>query len=441
LQRKFPEVLSRKLVPRIHGIDSDPNAVHVARLSIWLESGANKRDWRAIVVNIREGDSLVEFLTHDRNKYDMVVGNPPYRNVKRGIAKRTREFCKANYESASGQWDLAAPFVELTLNHLLVKNGACGLILPNPVLLAENYHSVRKIILRNDLVAYGPAGRAFDDPGVEANLLVARAGKPVRYRKPSAVVLDAKNGGLVRELRSVPWRLIRRLPSEIFSHLADPGFLEPILDGLGTGRLVRLGDIVRLTRGIECGKRDERVIRGTARRSKNSRPLIAGESVAKYHAEAAYQFSVPSGIDNRKILKAADIWSGKNQLLLRRVADGPIAAVMSPATLVLNTIYVVRARVEVRIDEYASCALFNASAFREIFRQMFAFDDKLFPYLRISQLNGTPVPYEALTDSRLAEWSMELHGIAVRQKKSPSGKGAALLLEKIDKRVMKLYGL
>ncbi len=438
---RYPDRKPRELATRyIHGIDSDSKAVHVATISLWLEADLNNRDWRKLENNIREGDSLREFIRDGHKKIEVVVGNPPYRNVKRGISKKTRKFCSAHYKSASGQWDLAAPFVELTLEHLLEPCGACGLILPNPILLAENYKIVRKIILRNDLVAFGPAGRAFSDPGVEASLLIVRAGKPVRYRKKSATILDAVNGKLINEKRTIPWKLIHRLPFKVFSHLADPSFLDRILDRFDSGDLVRLGDHVKLTRGLEIGKRDGKVIAGSAKRAKNTRPLIAGESVTQFHAVPEHAFRLPG----RNVLtdfKDPELWSGDRQLLLRRVASTPIAAVASPPALVLNTVYVIRAREGYYLNEYASCALLNSPMFREIFRQMFAFDDSLFPYLRISQINKVPVPLAALADSHLAARSLELHERGIGQKKSPSGESAAVLLEGIDKRVMELYDL
>ena len=172
IKKRHPRLRIKTILGKLYGTDSDREAIHVAHLALWLESGCRESSWKILESNIRTGDSLKKILEVKTNQYEIVVGNPPYRNVKRGIQQATREFCKAHYRSVKGQWDIAAPFIELAMDHLLVPGGSMGYILPNPILLAENYQPVREIILENDLVMFGPAGRPFEDPGVEASLLV-----------------------------------------------------------------------------------------------------------------------------------------------------------------------------------------------------------------------------------------------------------------------------
>ncbi|HDS29984.1 MAG TPA: hypothetical protein ENN67_02955, partial [Firmicutes bacterium] len=272
LKIRFPSLEPEKIaIEFIHGVDTDPGAVEVARMSLAIECGFPANKAVKFEKNVRQGDSLKEF--HGANReFDIVVGNPPYRNVKRGIPDNIRDFCIENYRTAKGQWDLASPFVELSLEHLLKPGGACGLILPNPVLLAENYLPVRKIIRENTPIAFGPAGEPFDDPKVEASLLVARSGKS---RGGSVEVIDGK-GGKISRVRKAGRSLFKRLPFMIFSHLAEPDLLEPILDKIEKGGLVQLGSLVKLRRGLEIGKNDKRV--KPVSRGGN---LLTGESVSR----------------------------------------------------------------------------------------------------------------------------------------------------------------
>jgi len=434
LVRRYPGIDPRSIATGcLFGVDADPDAVHVAKMVLWLETGLDARDRRRLVSNIRQGDSLREFADVDRERYPIVVGNPPYRNVKRGISAGLRDFCKSHYVSARGQWDLAAPFVEMTLRNLLEPGGACGFILPNPILLAQSYEPIRRIILENDLVAFGPAGRPFDDPDVEASLVVIRAG---RSKGRVATILDGRKGEVVEWGRKLPVRVLRRLPFRVFSHLADPGFLEPILDALDRGSLAPLGNFMSFTRGIECGKSDPRIATASPGGGTKAHPLIVGESVTPFFAHLTRYLVVDEDEQTGRLLKRGKLDQAGERLLLRRVAGRPIAAVAPPGALFLNTVYLVHGE---GINAHSACALLNSSLFREIFRQMFAFDDELFPYLRVSQISSVPAPREALSDRKLAEWSLELHRIALAQSGLPGTGRSSRLLEKTDAKVRGMY--
>jgi hypothetical protein len=414
----------------LHGIDSDPDAVKVARLSIFIEASLPKKAWPILENTIRVGNSL-EIATEGNAHFPIVVGNPPYRNLKRGISDELKAFCKEHFQSATGQWDIAAPFVEATLSYFLAPGGSYGFILPNPILLAENYEPLRKIILSNNLVAFGPAGRPFPDPGVEASLLVGRRSKPGN----KAIILDATNGQEVSKKTSIPIKLLDRLPFHILSHLADDKFLTPILDALDSKALRPLGDFVKFTRGLEFGKNDDRVIDIYSNNRSTSLPLHTGDSVEEYCATAHKRFIIQGDKDLHRTLKDPSLWEGEAILLLRRVADHPIAAITSPLFVALNTLYVVHGE---NIDYYSTCALFNSTPFREIFTRLFSFDDRLFPYLRTSQLSRMPVPQKALTDGPLSECSHEIHWLK-RNTGFETGEKVIKIKEQIDSIIAKMY--
>jgi hypothetical protein len=433
LRRRYPDEDPQAIATQcLRGVDSDPDAVHVARLSLLLEAELPDSAWPLLESAVKVGDSLREGLVDGHRRFPVVVGNPPYRNVKRGIPDELAEFCKANYRSARGQWDLAAPFVELALLHLLEAGGACGFIVPSPLLLAENYRPIREIILQNDLVAFGPAGAPFADPGVEASLLVVRAAPPKRQL---VTVLEGRGKDGIRERRKVPATLLRRLPFRVFSHAADPDMLRIVFRGLDRGRLVHLGERLTFKRGIECGKRDNRISEASQAGS-GGRPLIVGQSVAPFFARPAHRFKLMKREKAGSVLKDARLWRGKSRLLLRRVADRPIAAVALPPALVLNTLYVVTGD---GTDSHSVCALLNSKPFAELFRQLYGFEDRLFPYLRVSQLSQVPVPPEMLSDAELSRCSRDLHGLASRDPAALEGAEAVALLDCIDSLVWEAY--
>jgi len=426
LKRRYPKAEPAEIVTRsIHGVDSDERAVHVARISLCIAAGMDRSGYKKLCKNLHVANSLVDLLNPGQ-KYDVVVGNPPYRNVKRGIDSQTKDFIIDNFVTAKGQLDLSVPFIELALRHLLKNCGAMGYIIPNPIFLAENYEPIRALLLENDVVSFGPAGRVFHDPNVEASLLVARRGAGTGGNR---IAILGIGDGKVRETGKIRRSLIEKLPSRIFSHLADEKFIGKILDRLESGELEPLGDHVSLTRGIECGKRDARIVIGS-KKTVGTIPLITGDTLSPYSAEAARSISLPGGPRERALLlKHESIWLEPVKLFIRRVADRPIAAVYKGTCAALNTLYVAH---HGDFDPYSLCALINSSIFREIFTQMFAFDDKIFPYLRISQLKRVPIPVEALTDKDLSRWSREMHKFKGEDNS---------LRSKIDRKVKILYEL
>jgi len=313
----------------------------------------------------------------------------------------------------------------------LIPGGACGFIVPSPILNSENYELVRKIILEHRLVSFGPAGAPFHDPGVEASLIVA-ANTPSRKLRTAILRTDGHHIKAARPAISPD--KFHKLPFRILSHLLNADAIR-ILDSHDSGILVRLGELAKFTRGIECGKKDLRVKSGL-HSSKSCVPLLTGETVAEFHAVPEHSFDAPAGSGRVSIFKNPDLWTGREQLLLRRVAHCPISAVASPPCLVLNTLYVIKGT---GFDPYALCGVLNSLIFRDLFKRIFAFDDRMFPYIRISQISNMPVPTDALNDRRIIKISRKLHGVQKRNPNENRRKEFADLRGEIDIIVAKYY--
>jgi len=131
------------LTRHIFGVDLDEQAVEVAKLSLLLKvlevpkEVFDKRpmDEHALPSlhnNIKCGNSLIDDRSVDKKAFvweeefgdimkkggfDVVVGNPPYLNTKRGFANApsVKAFFKNNYLTATGQFDSYSLFIEKAL--------------------------------------------------------------------------------------------------------------------------------------------------------------------------------------------------------------------------------------------------------------------------------------------------------------------------------------
>jgi len=181
----------RILLNNIYGVDIDPQAVEVTKLSLLLKvmEGENQdtleRQMRLfkeralpdLGSNIKCGNSLIgpdfyqgkqmDLLDRDemyrinsfdwekefpeimeRGGFDAVIGNPPY--VRSITLKETNlllwEFCRSQYRAASArEWDIYLVFVEKGLS-LLKGNGKLGYILPNKFLNSRVGENLRAIL-------------------------------------------------------------------------------------------------------------------------------------------------------------------------------------------------------------------------------------------------------------------------------------------------------
>ncbi|AXV37894.1 MAG: restriction endonuclease subunit M [Methanobacterium sp. BRmetb2] len=173
----------RILLNNIYGVDLDPQAVEVTKLSLLLkvledehkevidvQSQFGQRALPDLDGNIKCGNSLIgneiyedsdldesdikrinpfdwekEFGT---TKFDAVIGNPPYIRIQamKEWAPIEVEFYKKNYVSASkGNYDIYIVFVERGLE-LLNEKGRLGFILPHKFFNAKYGESLRGLI-------------------------------------------------------------------------------------------------------------------------------------------------------------------------------------------------------------------------------------------------------------------------------------------------------
>ncbi|MDM8555621.1 Eco57I restriction-modification methylase domain-containing protein [Desulfococcaceae bacterium HSG7] len=180
----------RILLNNIYGVDIDPQAVEVTKLSLLLKvlEGENEQSIGQLAIfqervlpdlsnNIKCGNSLIGPDFYEKQQmnmfdeeeiyrvnafdwdaefadimgkggFDAVIGNPPYIRIQamKEWTPKNVEHYKAKYKSAQkGNYDIYVIFVEQGLN-LLNKNGCFGFILPHKFFNAKYGEPLRKII-------------------------------------------------------------------------------------------------------------------------------------------------------------------------------------------------------------------------------------------------------------------------------------------------------
>ena len=161
----------RQVVICLYGVDLDPLAVELARLSLWLQIGDTTLPLAALESTLRHGDSLVGLAHTDdsdlvaaifaardppivplhwplafpavferpRPGFDAMIGNPPYfwgNRIGRCLGEDYRRWLKHLHPDAHGNSDLAAHFLRRAFD-LLRPGGGLGFITTNSISEAE----------------------------------------------------------------------------------------------------------------------------------------------------------------------------------------------------------------------------------------------------------------------------------------------------------------
>jgi type I restriction-modification system DNA methylase subunit len=184
---------SRKLAiltNSIFGVDLDKQAVEIAQLNLLLKIAEKGHRLPLLEQNIRIGNSLIEDeeLAGDRafnwkekfkqameeGGFDLIVGNPPYYNIKSDSELRKLEDYKL---LSNGVVNASALFVKRSID-LLKPNGYLGFIIPKSFAYVDSWKPLRDFIYQNtQLIKIADVSRAFEEVLLEQVIIVVRKQK------------------------------------------------------------------------------------------------------------------------------------------------------------------------------------------------------------------------------------------------------------------------
>ena len=226
----------RILLNNIYGVDIDPQAVEVTKLSLLLKVLEGESDQtikssfklfheRALPDlgnNIKCGNSLIgpdyyegkqtSFLDTEEMQrvnafdwekefpeifqaggFDAVIGNPPYVFTRnQGIDETQKNYFYSHYKYQSIQLNTFGIFTERSYK-LLRKNGYLGFIMPNNWLTIESFTPLRKFILENTskLVFINILDKVFQAANVDTAIVI------FSKNNPEKVTLAEMDNGIV----------------------------------------------------------------------------------------------------------------------------------------------------------------------------------------------------------------------------------------------------
>lgn len=132
-------------VSGIYGRDIDMTSVFIARMNIIIFSkSVDKEIINSIVLNIKQQDSLT--LIETTQKFDLVVGNPPWGST---FDNSAHEYISKNYKTYSKKGlEAFSLFIELG-SFLTKKDGLFSYIVPETFFNVKTHKPIRKLIMEN----------------------------------------------------------------------------------------------------------------------------------------------------------------------------------------------------------------------------------------------------------------------------------------------------
>jgi type I restriction-modification system DNA methylase subunit len=172
----------------IYGVDINEESVEIAKLSLWLRTARNGRKLSNLSNNIKCGNSLIENpdiaglsafnwqnsfpKVFENGGFDVVIGNPPYVDIKNLQPEVVRELFKV-YSTSENRINLYSIFIERGYQ-ILKSKGFLSFINPNSILVNSSYTKIRKKLINDVTTIIKLPDNVFEDAIVETIIFELR---------------------------------------------------------------------------------------------------------------------------------------------------------------------------------------------------------------------------------------------------------------------------
>jgi hypothetical protein len=422
----------RILTSHVFGVDIDPQAVEVSKLSLLLKVlegesaetvGDTMRLFHERVLpnlsdNIKCGNSLIgpdyftgrlipdaeEFARVNAfdwqrefpaamkaGGFDCVIGNPPYRMLQpHNTSPETLEYLKRHFVAAEFKIDLFHLFLQLGISRLS-NDGLLGFIVPATLLNNVYAETLRvwitdRCCVENISVA---RGKVFADADVHTCVVVCRRDAIEKSRARHEVLttrkLDESFATNPSEFHHTPQSAFSELPGHVWNILVTRDNRK--LLGRLNSEFVPLEKMAIINRGLITGDRERYF--ASKRTTKSHVPILAGGDVNRYltNRPSAYVlFQRPES--------AGGCWDSKmhfapHKVLVRQIGVRPMASYVSRPLAVTGNLFTVRA--QTAEQEKYLLGILNSSLIEFYWRTLFADFKGSFPQVTIFSLSQLPI--------------------------------------------------
>ena len=245
----------------IFGVDINPIAcilcqinIHFKLFNILKVIKNSEYNFQLPQFNIRNENAL---LLNEKEKYDFVIGNPPYLFIRDIPNEQKKAIEEGNFVTNKGQYDYYQLFIEIGIR-LLNMNGKLGYIVPDSILALSNRNIIRKFIYDTTKIKeIYYTGPKFEDPIVSNIILVLQRERDIFAREKNNIRIRLAN----KEEKQIPQVTFKIWDYKFLIHLNETDI--SIIEHLSK-KFPKLRDLnkkegfkISISRGVELAKTGE----------------------------------------------------------------------------------------------------------------------------------------------------------------------------------------
>jgi hypothetical protein len=480
----------RILLGCIFGVDIDPIAVEVTKLSLYLKLLENETEESQpsffshkylpdLDKNICCGNSLIESDFYNGKQlslfddeamrkinafdwqdsfpaimksggFDCVIGNPPWGQKAAKFSVIEREYFKKKFPHSSvGILDLSRFFIEMSVG-LLRSDGVWGQVLPDIILL-KNYETTRRFLLDNFVLeVIDHWGKSFQHVNLESCTIIAhkeqKTVKSTAKHKVKIAIHQKDNTVIEHKISQSVFSNLRGCKFNL--HLTDAAY--GIVQKLSVMR--KFSDFFDVHEGIHSGNvRGKLFVDGKVNRS--CKKLILGrEEVQRYflkwkgqwvhYTKDFFERNDYAGLGKREYFET-------KKLVIRRTGDYVLACLDDVGYYFSNNVFVCIPK-SATINLKVFLVLLNSRLMTWYYQNIQPRVGKMFAEIKINLINEFPIPIDiprrssqrlsVLADQMLTAQARLRNATADADRRLQSQRVAAIDGE-IDGLVFDLYGL
>ena len=497
----------RKRILRQHvfGVDIDPQAVEVTKLSLLLKllEGETEETIEAqlelfheralpdLGSNIKSGNSLIsddfyemfqdalfdeettvrintfdwpeefpEVMVADAPGFHAVIGNPPYVLIQDDFRDGQQlDYFRDKYEVAAFKVDTYHLFMERGLQ-LLRDGGYFSMITPTNFLTNNNLVALRRLLLEKSRIDHLDviSGGVFEGISVDNAIFLLQGGGTTA--SPFDVIHDEAIGQSLRETRRSQVDPVRVLDSRfaLLTGSADEALVTLLGRVYESG--APLGEIAHVNfgkqlRDLKKHPQDVIQVDSLAKVPAGYRPCYNGRDITRFHV----QWSGSACSDDRTV-KRGGCWDSRRQdavdkLLTRQIGKFPVFAIDRDGFQCRNVMFMVNVKDDVEIDPMLILGILNSELIRFLWLDRYYDQRQLFPKIKGAFLKELPIfDPRGANDERLdlaagvAQLADSLTGLYARVRVERNPQTASILRRRIaaserelNARVYELYDL
>jgi len=441
----------------IYGVDKDKQALEVARLNLLLRA-LHSPEKLPLLKNFHLGDGLHsdtwEMGFPDVMKdggFDIIIGNPPYVSTEM-IPLLEKEFYRQKTKLTGKELNLFALFLEQAILNCK-DNGFIGFILPDSVLLAKSYKSLREIILENTSVEeiVNIPGGAFKDAVLgNSVILILRKHKSIDEHK---IRLSEMN------VEDVRIEYSEAIPQSVYQDTPDKSFLLNAGDVRFMNKIEQLCQplivLSEIKDGVKTGNNEKYI--SNKKTNKKHVPVLVGSDINKYRIDYNNKYLL---YDRSALARPREerIFLSDKKIIVRQTGDTIIAALDTNKFYTLDNTHLIILSSDSEMKSEYILGLLNSRLIDKYYAALSGEKGRLFAQVRISNLSKLPIrridfsaPAEKSAHDEIVQLVEKMLALQKERQAFTSKlyqdeiqkveREIAYVDEEINQRVYRLYGL